>query len=192
LKIISKETFLIKINKRMDAKLIQYLSQFKVTGENAGSYTHTSQMLPDTGKYMLKYSDMSDFWKFYSDRLWVDNENFKSGLSEKPNEYMPILADIDLAFEYKEGHIYDKHFYTQNQLINTVKIYIDVLKYCIQDYNPDHFVCFVLEKSKPYVSGVRVKNGFHLHFPFLFMAHHEQDVQIIPRVMKTNGRFRYF
>lgn len=168
----------------MDAKLIQYLSQFKVTGENAGSYTHTSQMLPDTGKYMLKYSDMSDFWKFYSDRLWVDNENFKSGLSEKPNEYMPILADIDLAFEYKEGHIYDKHFYTQNQLINTVKIYIDVLKYCIQDYNPDHFVCFVLEKSKPYVSGVRVKNGFHLHFPFLFMAHHEQDVQIIPRVMK--------
>jgi hypothetical protein len=97
---------------------------------------------------------------------------------------MPILADVDLAFPYEEGKTYNSHIYTQSQLMNVVKAYIDILKYCVDIKNPDHLVCFVLEKTKPYISGVRVKNGFHLHFPFIYMSYHEQDIQIIPRVMK--------
>ena len=150
----------------MDATLLDYLKDHKLSGGSGETYSHTSQMLPNTGKYHLQYSDMEAFWKFYCDRLWTLGDGLKSGLSEKPNEYMPVLADVDLAFPYEEGKSYDHHIYTQYQLMNVVKCYMDILKYCIEDYNPDHMVCFILEKKKPYVSGVRVKNGFHLHFPF--------------------------
>lgn len=181
----------------MDAQLLQYLEQYKLNGESmapgmTAGYTHTSQMLPHTGKYRLQHSDMEDFWKFYCEYLWTKGDDFKSGLSEKPNEYMPILADIDLTFAYEEGQVYEDHFYTQQHLMTVVKTYIDVIKYCIEDLNPDHLVCFVLEKKKPYVSGVRVKNGFHLHFPFVFMAHHEQDIQIIPRIIKHLDEVQLF
>ena len=176
----------------MDATLLDYLKDHKLSGGSGETYSHTSQMLPNTGKYHLQYSDMESFWKFYCDRLWTLGDGMKSGLSEKPNEFMPVLADVDLAFPYEEGKSYESHIYTQYQLMNVVKCYMDILKYCIEDYNPDHMVCFILEKTKPYVSGVRVKNGFHLHFPFLFLSYHEQDIQLIPRVIKQMEELNVF
>ena len=172
----------------MDIKLLNFLNSKKIYSNKSSDvpdvYTHTSQMTPNTGKYCMDYSNMEEFWKLYCDNVWENGDDFKSGLSEKPNEYMPILADIDLAFGVEENKIYDSHIYTEQQLILTVKIYFDVIKYCIKNYDPEDLVCFVLEKKKPYVSGVRVKNGFHLHFPRIFMSHHEQDIQVIPRIIR--------
>ena len=55
----------------MDATLLDYLKDHKLSGGSGETYSHTSQMLPNTGKYHLQYSDMEAFWKFYCDRLWT-------------------------------------------------------------------------------------------------------------------------
>jgi len=87
----------------MDATLLDYLKDHKLSGGSGETYSHTSQMLPNTGKYHLQYSDMEAFWKFYCDRLWTLGDGLKSGLSEKPNEYMPVLADVIWRSLMKRG-----------------------------------------------------------------------------------------
>ena len=75
----------------MDVTLLDYLKDHKLSGGSGETYSHTSQMLPNTGKYHLQYSDMEAFWKFYCDRLWTLGDGLKSGLSEKPNDHrLPI------------------------------------------------------------------------------------------------------
>jgi P4 family phage/plasmid primase-like protien len=168
----------------MDNTLSNYLKKFK---DDTEFYTHVSQMRPYTGKFRIERKDKEEFWKIYCDNLYKNKDNFFSGLSERPLSYIPVLVDIDIAIDYDEEK-YDEHnlehFYKPSQIRHLVNIYIDVLKYIIPDYKREDMVCFVLEKSKPYVSGCRIKNGFHLHFPFIFMSNVDQDIHLIPRVVK--------
>ncbi len=167
----------------MNKNLLNFISNLR---DNSQYYTHTSQLNPTVGKFNIGRDKMEDFWTVYCNEVLKDNDKFMAGLSERPREYMPILGDIDIAFPYDDEETkIDEHFYKQKHVRQLVRIYLDVIKYIINDeYDNDHLVCFVLEKKKPYVSGSRVKNGFHLHFPFIYMNSIDQDMHLIPRIIK--------
>jgi P4 family phage/plasmid primase-like protien len=172
----------------MDSVLSDFLEERRVYD---GTYSHVSQLETHSkcdhrskGKFFIPLEDEPEFWNLYSNRLTELGSDFVSGLSEIPNEYMPVLADFDFTLDlpsddYEPTH----HFYTNRHLEAVVKIFQDVLKYMLgDDYDRKHMSCFVLEKSRPYIKGEKVKNGFHLHFPFLFINKLDYEIHLIPRV----------
>jgi P4 family phage/plasmid primase-like protien len=171
----------------MDSSLAKWLQQYRDASQY---YTHTSQMLPTTGKFRIDRENMEEFWKLYCSLVY-NNEDFMCGLAEKPRDYLPVIVDVDLKLDMDKGD--EKHFYTENHVKKLISIYIDVLKYILEDnYFEEDLTCFVLEKKKPYISGSVVKDGFHLHFPFCFMSKIDQDIHLIPRVVERIKSENFF
>jgi P4 family phage/plasmid primase-like protien len=160
----------------------EFINKFR--SQDDKNYTHTSQMQPFTGKFYIENSKMEEFWDMYCNHVYSRGAMFMSGLSEKPNTYMPVLGDIDIQVGFDETKEYNEPLYITSQLKKIVSIYIDVLKFILQDIDYDNLVCFVLEKTKPYINGPIVKNGFHIHFPFLYLSQVDQEIHLVPRVIK--------
>ena len=167
----------------MDTEILAFLNRFK---DSKDYYTHTSQLSSCSGRYKVESKDEEAFWKLYSDLLYKKGDSFIAGISERPLQYMPILADVDLSFssnEFTEEQA-KTHFYTPTQVKLIAEIYMDVLKHVVVGWKPENMICFILEKSAPYKSDVRYKNGFHLHFPWLFLSQVDQQMHVQPRVVK--------
>lgn len=165
----------------MSGSIKQFMTQFRTENDK---YTHTSQMQPFVGKFNIEKSNIEKFWRFYCDNVFVNDDSFLSGISEKPNSYMPVLGDIDLQINPEDDVLYETNIYSLEQVKSIVKIYIDVLKYILKDLDFNKLICFVLEKKKPYIAGPIVKNGFHIHFPYIFMSQVDQEIHLLPRVIK--------
>ncbi len=165
----------------MNKHLYSFLKELRDQGE---LNTHVSLLIPNTGKYRIERQNTERFWDIYLSELNKEGNNFMCGLAERPRTYLPVLADIDIKVDNNESIDITKNLYTQKQVKQIIDIYLDILKYILVDYNPDDLTCFLLEKEKPYVSGCQVKNGFHLHFPFIFMSNVDQDIHLIPRVIR--------
>ena len=169
----------------MNSDLVKFITPLRIT--TSDYYTNGCQMVPNTGKFKIERNNLEEFWELYQDLLFNLNNDFMAGINERPSEFMPVLGDIDIAIPYNEDEdvlkqpLYDYHRHVKK----IVSIYIDVVKSVLPiDYDPEHLYCFLLEKPMPYVSGERIKHGFHLHFPFLFMSNIDQDMHIIPRIRK--------
>lgn len=193
----------------MDTPLWSFMKAFKVN-DGAEKYTHTSQMYPQLGKFTVDHNHQEEFWRLYCDGLLTEGNQFMCGISESPNPYMPILVDIDLDWTEEEAlnimkrrgvkveynkngvAIFNESIYTQRHIDKLIEVYLDVFRYCFQEYEASRLFCFVLEKSKPYNNGVKVKNGFHLHFPYCFVHQSEQENQIYPRVVKRLNELDLF
>ena len=165
----------------MTTELYSFVNLYK---DDTEFYTHVSQMSPMLGKFRIERKESEKFWKLYCDLLWEKKIDFLSGMSERPRQYIPILADIDIAIEYNEDEPLKEKYYSDKQVKTVIDIYFDVLKYVLPDYDKNDMVCFLLEKPRAYISGYRIKNGFHLHFPFIYMSNIDQEMHIIPRVKR--------
>ncbi len=165
----------------MTTELYGFLNSYK---DQTEFYTHVSQMSPMLGKFRIERKESEKFWELYCNLLWEKKSDFLSGMSERPRQYVPVLADIDIAIEYNEDEPLKEKYYTDKQVKAVIDIYFDVLKYIIPEYDKNDMICFLLEKPRAYVSGYRIKNGFHLHFPFIFMSNIDQDMHLIPRIIK--------
>jgi P4 family phage/plasmid primase-like protien len=118
----------------------------------------------------------------YCSRLYDLQDDFMSGLAEKPQEYMPILSDIDIKLNVEDHPEFFGHFYSQDQVTRIIEIYHDVIKQIVKDVRPEHLVCFVLEKPCPYVIESNIKNGFHLHWPFVYLSQSDIEIHLVPRI----------
>ena len=167
----------------MDSELLSYLQRHRNVA-NSTQWTHSSQMQPTPGTFVLHNDTLTDFWRLYCDKLWNMKDTFMSGLAERPNKkYMPVLVDVDIKIPYNEDSEYllQDHIYTPEHVEHIITIYNSLLKSLVPDLLPQHLYCFVLEKSAPYISGTCVKNGFHLHYPFLYLTCSDQEIHLVPR-----------
>lgn len=166
-------------NESMDTVLSDYLQNCRA--ERGSEFTHTSQMDPK-GSFVIS-DDHDNFMKLFCDRLHLLGDRFLSGVAERPKKFMPVLADVDLKIPITEDLVVEGHFYTPYQVNQTIFIFNDILNHMVKDIVPEkHLICFVLEKTAPYQKGDCYKNGFHLHWPFLFLENCVLDIQIYPRV----------
>lgn len=157
-----------------------------------GDFNFVSQLSQLKGKYMIPHDEIDKFFKFYCDCLYKYKKDFICGLAEHPSEYMPILCDIDLKWTFIENTDLSKHFYTQDHVHQIVNMFLDVLKQNLKYYEEKDLYCFVLEKTNPYSNGPEIKNGFHLHFPFIYLSRADQDVHINPKVVSMMNKQRVF
>ena len=145
-------------------------------------HTHVSQVQPN-GKYAIGTSHLENFWNEYCD-LVSEHENPMVGIAERPKDYGPVLVDIDLKVEHPESTDLSQPFYTEDHVQETISIYQSVLRRIVEGCTDENLTCVLLERPpyRPNPDLDTVKNGFHLHFPNMFLTKDAQRVHLIPRV----------
>jgi len=163
-------------------------------------WTHVSLFCPK-GKYQMDRRSMEQFWKHYLENVDTQISNTENimSLAEKPQQYIPILVDVDLKHtvgdispvssaiddeEVDQGADNIK-YYTEDHITQTIEHYQSTIRSILEDCDDKDLTCVVLEKE-PYMitkGGKRyLKNGFHLHFPYVFLRKMDHDLHLLPRV----------
>ena len=156
-------------------------------------HTHVSMVQPK-GKFQLNRQKLEDLWTAYCDKI-TNETNPIVGIAEKPQHYLPILVDIDLKIRDEDDIEYGEHLYTEEQVSQVIEVYQSVLRNIVEDCQDENLTCVLLEKAMYYIDAGDVtyaKNGFHLHFPNLFLSKPDQEVQLIPRVQEIIGEMDIF
>ena len=146
-------------------------------------HTHVSMVQP-RGKFQFNRQDLEKFWEIYSERILSDEASIL-GVAEKPQHYLPVLVDIDIKLKDINEKNTQKHLYSENHVKQLVEIYQSVLRNIVDDCTDENLTCVLLEKPIYYISTsdiTYIKNGFHLHFPDLFLSKVDQEVHLIPRI----------
>ena len=146
--------------------------------EKGARHTHTSIQPP--GKYLIEGPYIEDFWERYC----TECHDVRFTLTEKPEDVMPVVCDVDIKVE-NDGS--DQRLYDDTMVLSLVQVYHKVLFEIVQDLKEEDFLCCVLEKD-PYTieknGRTYRKNGFHLHFPRIFLSRYVQETELVPRIVQ--------
>uniref|UniRef100_A0A6C0H449 SF3 helicase domain-containing protein n=1 Tax=viral metagenome TaxID=1070528 RepID=A0A6C0H449_9ZZZZ len=156
-------------------------------------HTHVSMLQP-RGKFQFNREKLECFWEVYCTKI-LEDEDAIVGVAEKPQHYMPVLADIDLKVKESDDIEFAEHLYSETHIKQLIDVYQSVLRNIVEGCTDDHLLCVLLEKPMYYISAGATsyaKNGFHLHFPNLFLSKVDQEVHLIPRVKDATQELRIF
>lgn len=162
--------------------------------EGGSHITHISMVHPK-GKFQLDTDSTNELWEEYSQL--IQDDNVIIGIAEKPGNYLPILADIDIKVKEEEMIIHENDkLYLDKDVDTLISIYQSVIRKVVDSCSDQDLTCVLLEKPKyKSIKGgntVYVKNGFHLHFPYLFLNKADQMTHIIPRVQEILQKMDIF
>ena len=156
-------------------------------------HTHVSLIQPK-GKFLFNREGFENFWELYCE-LIKNNKEAIVGIAEKPQSYLPVLGDIDIKIKETEDMNFGQHIYNTDQLLSVIQIYQSVLRNIVEDCSDEQLLCVVLEKPIYRITknnNTYTKNGFHLHFPNIFLKKIDQEVQLIPRVQDLMNESKIF
>lgn len=148
-------------------------------------HTHVSLLQP-RGKFQFNRLGLETFWEAYCKLIKNVPESIV-GVAEKPRPYLSVLADVDLKIK-DTNQDYGEHLYSEDHVIQIIEIYQSILRNIVDNCTDDLLMCVLLEKPIYTITAgetTYVKNGFHLHFPNLFLSKIDQEVHLIPRVQKV-------
>lgn len=159
-------------------------------------YTHGSMMAPK-GKFRIvggQSGSLDTFWDLYCSEIYQDDD-FIIGLTENnASSHRPILVDIDIKVKYNEEYLLKNSYLYQDQL-TLISIYQSILKKIVENCDETKLNCVVLEKP-PYVEEKNqeklIKNGFHLHFPYIFLKTYDIETYLFPRVVEEFNKIKLF
>ena len=172
------------IRRKSDSnQLHSFLASRRLEPGSGQSHTHVMLGLP-YGTYNVSVDDYGDFYKFYAKSM---RNNDPLYLAENPCNEIPILVDIDLKVRREPSmtDVKSIKLYDDKSLEHVVSCYQQVLREILVDLDEESLLCVVLEKNayEQTCSDVSfVKNGFHLHFPKLFVDRRVQEVYLLPLV----------
>jgi P4 family phage/plasmid primase-like protien len=155
--------------------------------------THVSMIKPK-GKYQFDRQGLEEFFTEYC-RVIADDTDTIVGIAEKPQYYLPVLADIDIKIREFEGVDLGDCIYSDTHTSQTIEVYQSVLRNIVEGCTDAHLLCVLLEKNMYRVTKndtTYAKHGFHLHFPNLFLSKIDQEVHLIPRVQDELRNLRTF
>lgn len=156
-------------------------------------FTHNSLIQP-RGKYQFNRQSLEEFWRVYCDMVY-NSPNPSVGMAEKPQNYLPVLVDVDLKVNADEYELDEDKLYNEDDVKAVIQTYQSVLRNIVEDCEDSNLVCVFLYKPPYRVKNDKstiVKNGFHLHFPCLFLEREDQEVHLIPRVKEELNKTELF
>ena len=142
------------------------------------------------GSYTVN-KDIIEFWDRYM--KCVDEGTDSLYIAESPLGEIPILVDVDLMVKKSSLNPVvfgrTKKVYNKQQVQEIVTVYQNTLKTIVMNISsrPNALTCLLLEKpyyEKELNGEIYIKNGFHLHFPKLFLDRKAQEVYLIPIVQE--------
>lgn len=146
-------------------------------------YTHTSIVPPE--KYLIEEPFIERFWSAYCEEC----HDVRLCITEKPGDIMPVLCDIDIKLEVPgvEKSSDTARLYTEEMVMSLIQVYRNVLFEIVHDLKEEDFLCCVLEKDPYFITKnekTLKKNGFHLHFPKIFLQRYVQENELVPRIVQ--------
>jgi P4 family phage/plasmid primase-like protien len=159
------------------------MSLFDILEKCRTNGTHFSHVSLDNprGKFSIDSKTRDVFYNSYMDGI-------KNGeivcLAENPHSNLPVLVDFDIKLKHI-GQIVNEKLYTIEQVKEIIGVYQSTLRKIVEDITDLDLICILLEKDLYTVTknnNTYYKNGFHLHFPFLFLSSTNQSIHLIPRV----------
>ena len=161
---------------------MQNLQKYLDSHRCNGNPTHTSMNPP--GKYELTDDTLKKFLFSYAQSL---RQHHIFSLTEISTScFIPVIVDIDLKVEVKDDSLPLK-LYNLKHVSDIVFCFLEVLKSILVDVSPSDLHCFLLERNgyiskKTTSENVFFKNGFHLHFPKIFLSRVQQEEILLPKV----------
>lgn len=175
----------------MDPSIEKILRKHYVE-KDACHTTHVS-MVGLKGKFQFNRQGQEDLWTTYCDVI-AEYPDAVLGIAEKPQHYLPVLVDVDIKIKDVGGIIGDT-LYTPEHVHTVIEVYQSVLRHIVEDCTEQSLICVLLEKPMREVTKneiVYLKNGFHLHFPGIFLNKMDQEVHLIPRVKDELNKLKTF
>lgn len=154
------------------------------------------------GRYFVDADSEELFWNTYD---WdVKNHRYPS-IAETPLNLSVVRLDVDISIvtQAMTDNGIDRQndaylCYTFEQVMALIKICNQELKNCLVDISDEYLRCLLLEKNAriEYIDGdgknnLRVKRGFHLHWP-LVVTNNGQQRDWIFNVIKTTTEKNIF
>ena len=171
----------------MENKNIEnYLNKFRVTGSDV-KYNYISMDLDFKGKFYINNNDLEEFYKIYAESV----KNKKLSIGERPQDYGPILIDIDLKINTEK---YDGNRLYNNEMILLI---IDTYREALKNYlKLDDYELYasIFEKRKPTIKDNFIKDGFHIIFRNI-TAHYKLRYVVrnyVVEKLKDNYIFKIF
>lgn len=177
----------------MSSTIQELLKKHFVDSEDTVWHTHVSMVQP-RGKFQFDRNISDEFWDTYCDSMLSETIPIV-GIAEKPHNYTPVLVDIDLKIKEEDNTKFGDHLYNQEQVKQVVQAYQSTLRHIVEGCEDSNLACILLEKPIYYINSNDtryVKNGFHLHFPNLFLSKIDQTVHLFPRVKKLIADMHVF
>jgi P4 family phage/plasmid primase-like protien len=174
----------------MESSIEKILQEHYVDGV---FHTHVSMVQP-RGKFQFNRKSLENFWDIYCKKIEKE-DNPIIGVAEKPQHYLPILADIDLKVKDDNETEFEEHLYSKEHVSQIIEIYQSVLRNIVEDCKDDNLTCILLEKPIYYIDiseTIYIKNGFHLHFPNIFLSKIDQEIHLIPRIQDLVSKHDVF
>lgn len=149
-----------------------------------GEFTHVT-----LGKDKNKWYVTREFQDHY---IKAAEKGLKLCIAEKPDRYVPLIVDIDLKL--LDGV---ENLYTIEEVKTLILSFHTIIKKYV-NHKPGgvqsspltnkQLHCAFLEKNG-YVMDSYFKNGFHLHFPYLFLA--KDDANQILKLVEETINFKH-
>lgn len=159
------------------SSLFTFIQSFRTSDKD--SITHISQN--PNGKYNIPLSELRKFYHFLNTTTEIT-----SILELSSSNYIPFLIDVDLKIETRNGKS-QKKLYEKSHVKNIVDCVFSVLRECLLDIKQDDMSCYLLERNG-YIekrnSKEFFKNGFHIHFPRIWLTRNQYECIIIPKLEK--------
>jgi len=178
----------------MSSTMNELLNNNFVDSQDTAWHTHVSMVQP-RGKFQFNRSSVENFWNVYCDMMKDDKSIPITGIAEKPHNYTPVLVDVDLKVSEDSVPDVGDHLYTPDHVKSIIDIYKQVFREIIDGVDDNQLTCVLLEKPIYYITSGDtryVKNGFHLHFPSIFLSKVDQTVHLMPRVKALVEKGRVF
>lgn len=141
----------------------RYLNQFRC--DKGQSYTHTSIGNPKMSLHVPE-EKAAEFHAEYT-RAMV--KGYPLHLTEKPTDPSPMRVDLDfrsMMGESKELH----RCYQLEDILRILRMYFEVLSSYV-DAPEEAWVAYVMEKPNPVEYRGKIKDGLHIVYPHLPIAH---------------------
>lgn len=162
----------------------------------SGSHKSHCSMGQLRGNFFIGRNDLDNFFDSFCNTVYND-ESPNVGIAELPQNYTPVLVDIDIKLPYQGNYFNFAHLYDDDSVLAVITAYNSVLREIVSDITDDHLTCILLEKPIYAIEqggNMWVKNGFHLHYPKLFLDRVKQKDILLPRVraiVSENQVFSY-
>lgn len=146
----------------------RYLNQFRC--DKGQSYTHTSIGNPKISLHVPE-EKAAEFHAEYT-RAMV--KGYPLHLTEKPTDPSPMRVDLDFRSMIGESKELTRS-YTAEDVLRILRMYFEVLSSFI-DAPEDAWIAYVMEKPSPVEYRGKIKDGLHIVYPHLSIAHTMQHL----------------
>lgn len=146
-----------------------------------GEHYNMVGMGNNRGTLLISGDEEDSFWEMYDIEM---GKGRSVCLAERPTSQSVCRLDVDISIvaQLSDGKdVGDNLCYTDSQVVELVKTCNFVFDEMLIDFEKELSACLLLEKSAKLsqidegdVHNVRIKRGFHLHWPFVVMDNARQ------------------